>query len=475
MKLWHVDLVQIAPDRQRQEFDAQAMEDLKTSIEAKGLMHAIVVRDSTQGPVLVAGERRLRALKDIYALDGVIRYNGEFISHGQVPTVTLGELDPLEAEEAELDENLKRKDLTWQELANAHARLHKLRQKQKEQLTYTPPGADAPIQVFTQTYADTAKELSGRSDGSFQDTVRKEVIVARNLDKPEVAKAKTLEEAWKVLKRSEQAEANRELAAKVGATFTSDLHRAYHGNCLKWMGAYIAANAKGDPNTELFDVILTDPPYGMGADQFGDGGKDLPDHQYSDSYEDWLRLMMSSEDRVSIKGWCQLAYEITKPEAHLYAFCDLDRFHEFKHMLEQAGWYVFRTPLIDYKTDSGRVPLPDRGPRRQYELVLYAIKGNKPVTHIYPDVIPCQADPNMTHGAQKPVALYVNLLKRSVKPGDRVLDTFAGSGTIFPAAHSLQCVATGVEQEANYYGMCLRRLQELKEAADPLAALETLR
>lgn len=471
MKAYPLEAIKISPDRQRQEFDPQALEELKSSIEGKRLQHAPVVRETESGPILVAGERRLRVIADIFALGGWFTFDGVRYTD-KVPTVSLGELDPLEAEEAELDENLRRKDLTWQELANAHARLHRLRQQQAiarndlKMPENVPAGATA-FPLPNHTIADTAKEIHGRSDGAFQDNVRKEIIVSKHLSNPEVAKAKTLDEAWKVLKRSEQAEANRELAAKVGASFTAELHRAIHGNCLEVM-------AKLYENDERFDVILTDPPYGMGADQFGDGGKDLPSHQYKDDHDSWIRLMRGEKhlaEKPDIVGWAEWSYFIAKPEAHAYVFCDIDRFHELKRYMELAGWYVFRTPLIDYKTDSGRVPLPDRGPRRQWEMILYAIKGDKPVTHIYPDVIPCQADPNMIHGAQKPVALYANLLKRSVKPGDLVLDTFAGSGTIFPAAHSLQCIATGIEQEANYYGMCLKRLQALKETNDPLAGL----
>ena len=131
--------------------------------------------------------------------------------------------------------------------------------------------------------------------------------------------------------------------------------------------------------------------------------------------------------------------------------------------MESAGWYVFRTPLINHKVNSGRVPLPDQGPRRQYEILLYAIKGKKPVTHIYPDVISTTGDENMSHGAQKPIALYQNLLQRSVRPGDKVIDTFAGTGPIFPAAHTYQCEATGLEQNPEYYAFCLRRLETVKQ------------
>ena len=55
----------ISPNRQRQEFDPEALMDLSNSISTVGLMHPIVVRETPAGPVLVAGERRLRALETI--------------------------------------------------------------------------------------------------------------------------------------------------------------------------------------------------------------------------------------------------------------------------------------------------------------------------------------------------------------------------------------------------------------------------
>jgi DNA modification methylase len=198
----------------------------------------------------------------------------------------------------------------------------------------------------------------------------------------------------------------------------------------------------------------------MGADSFGDAGGKLTgiEHHYDDSYESWLALM---------REWAPLSFAVAKPQAHAYVFCDFDNFHKLKEFMLAAGWYVFRTPLIVHKLNSGRVPLPDQGPRRQYEIILYAIKGDKPTTHIYPDVISTAADENLTHGAQKPVALYQNLLQRSVKPGDRVADFFAGSGTIFEAAHGMKCYAVGTEQSPEYYGMSLARIKRLKQLETP--------
>lgn len=447
----HRAAIIIKGDRQRKEFDGQAMADLMATIKSKGLMHAPVMRETEEGLVLVAGERRLRALEDLWMLGDEVHYNGEVIPEGFVPYVTLGQLSELEAEEAELHENLHRKDLTWQENAAAMAKLHSLRSRQAQ--------AEGRIH----TVADTAVEAKGRGDGSYQQSVRVDLIVAKHLDNPEVMKAKTAEEAFKILKKQEDTKRNIDLAVSVGKTYTASIHELHNTNCLTWLAAC---------PPETFDVILTDPPYGMGADSFGDGAGKLGaiEHHYKDDYESWKALMGE---------WVHHAFRVAKREAHAYVFCDLDNFHELKKMMQQAGWYVTRTPFICTKPNSGRVPHPDMGPRRQWEMILYAVKGNKKTNAIYPDVITTMADPNCTHGAQKPVALYTNLLQRSVKPGDTVLDSFAGSGTIFSAAQQYKVKAVGLEMNPEYYSFCYKRLQGLSDEAtatgkalgDELAAL----
>lgn len=449
----------IKPDRQRTEFDPVELQNLKDSIEYlpgernRQLMHPPVLRREGPDMVLVAGERRIRAITEIFELGGCFVYNGQLFKadHGMIPFTDIGELSPLEAEEAELDENLKRVNLSWQELASVHARLHKLRQAQKEQAVIESGDAIALATTPAHTVADTAREIFGRSDGGYQDTIRKETIVARHLDNPAVAKAKTLDEAFKILKKEEERSKNIALGLEVGKTFNADKHTLVQANCLEWMAAH---------PPESFDVILTDPPYGMGADEFGDAGGKMTgiQHHYDDSYEAWQRL---------ITPWAEQAYRLAKPQAHAYVFCDIDRFHELRNVMETFGWDVFRTPLIVHKLNSGRVPRPQHGPRRQWEAILYAIKGGKPVTHIYPDVIPVNGDDNLGHGAQKPVELYTNLLQRSVRPGDSVLDTFAGTGTIFPATHTLKCTATGIELDSGSYGICVKRLAELKQLEQP--------
>lgn len=419
--------IKIPEYRQRKDMDAEALGELIRSIETIGLLQPIVIRE---GNILVAGERRFRSICTLAGLAGTYRFGGDDWSSEYVPCVSLGSLDPLAAESAELEENIRRVDLTWQERANATARLASLRRRQ-----------NPTIEI-----SDISVEVGRTPDGSGAETTRREIILSSHMDKPEIAKAKTVDEAWKALKRGEEAQKRLELGQKVSLTFGAHLHQAINADCLEWMQAAPA---------DQFDVICTDPPYGINAQNFGDAGGRLKDqtHVYDDSPEAWRKLM-----DVCANLW----FKVAKPQAHLYVCCDIDNFVTLKHILTFAGWRVHRTPLVNYKGDGSRVPWPEHGPQRKWELVLYAIKGDKRVTRIYSDVIQTQGDDNLGHGAQKPVGLYIDLLKRSISPGDTVLDPFGGTGTLLAAAHELKCKATVIEADPTYHGIAVQRLQGLK-------------
>tara|TARA_R110000868_G_scaffold51826_3_gene163974 strand:- start:4435 stop:5760 length:1326 start_codon:yes stop_codon:yes gene_type:complete len=429
-----LDSIIVAPDRQRREFKLNELNELTDSIKSNGLFHPIVLRTEGERHILVAGERRLRAIADLHALGTPFLYDSTTIPLNEVPYVSLSDLSPLAAEEAELDENIRRTNLTWQERATAHARLNSLRVAQAAERGVPPPSV-----------ADIALEVRGSSEGINQETTRRELIVARHMANPSVKAAKSVDEAFKILRREEAAANHRALGAEVGRTFTADLHRALNGDSLEWM--------RECPDKQ-FDVILTDPPYGMGADEFGDsGGLAAGAHGYKDSEENFRKLfeVFSAE-----------SFRIAKEQAHLYMFCDIDYLSYIKDELRTDGWWVFRTPLIWYKPSGMRAPWPENGPQRKYETLVYAVKGKKPVLKMAPDVILCPPDANLGHAAQKPVALFEELLRRSVRPGDSVLDPFMGSGTIFPAAHTLKCKATGIELDQASYGIAVKRIEALR-------------
>lgn len=442
----------IAPDRQRQEFDGPALLDLAGSIAEHDLLHAIVVRPD--GKTLVAGERRVRAISThLYPLGKTFKYNGVPVPLGTVPVIEVSATDPLALEEIELAENTRRQDLTWQELAATNARIHQIKQARAAKM-FTEATGETPDQAQVDVLHPVSKTAElvrpNASAGHAHMATRAEILVAKHLDDPEVAKQKTVGDALKVLVQREKEQRFRELGVSVGKQFSANDLVLEQVDCIEWLRAYTGPK---------FDVLLTDPPYGMGAQDFSDGGGKLAqiEHDYDDSYEAWQELMAA---------WVPEVTRVMAEQAHAYVFCDIDRFHELKKWFQLHGWDVFRTPLIDYKLGGGRVPRPEVGPRRAYEIILYAILGNKPVNSIKLDVIPCKGDEQMGHGAQKPVELFSDLLSRSVKPGDRVLDCFGGTGPTLEACFLAKCYGTVLEKNSVSYGMAATRLRRLSAQPD---------
>jgi len=225
--------IRISPDRQRRTFDEETLQELVTSISETpyGLQHPIVVRQTPEGTLLVAGERRLRAISQVYALGGHIRHAGNEIESGLVPVVDLGELDPIDAYEAELEENIRRADLSMLEQAKATARLFELRTLQAgRDGRPSPSTGDIAREIF-----DIPLDVPPSALGGRRDTIKAQLMVAKHAHLPGVASAPTLKEAVKIIKKSEDSAANALLAEAVGKAFSLDDIHLFLRNCLTWM------------------------------------------------------------------------------------------------------------------------------------------------------------------------------------------------------------------------------------------------
>jgi DNA modification methylase len=443
MQLIDIASIAVLPDRQRREFPPEKLLALQSSILKVGLQNPIVVRRGANGAsewILVSGERRLRAVKDMHEFGEEVRYESSVVPAGLIPATLDTDLPPLLAAKAELEENLRRENLTWEEETAAIAKIAGV-EAELARASGTAPPSDSEL----------AEEYLTPKRGGFEglsqaQAVRQRVLLAPHLSDPDVKKAGSVKEAFQIIKRKADTARHAELARAVGKSLSAASHTLLRGDAI----AHMASMEAG-----LFDVILCDPPYGINAQDFGDAGGRLVDqtHEYQDSPEAWWALM---------EAFAKESFRVAKAEAHAYVCCDIDRYHSLQALMLSAGWYVHRTPLINFKLDGSRVPLPEHGPQRKWEMILYAIKGWRKVLRIYPDVIQTRGDSNLGHGAQKPVALYSDLLKRSVRPGDTVLDPFCGTGTVFPAAHAALCKATGIELDEAYFGIAAKRLGELK-------------
>lgn len=106
----HADLSSIRPNpyQPRMDMDPASLEELKLSIQSKGLLEPLVVRRTADGYELVAGARRLQALKEL--------------NRTTAPCV-LHDLADNEMLQCALIENIHRKDLNPIEKARAIRRL----------------------------------------------------------------------------------------------------------------------------------------------------------------------------------------------------------------------------------------------------------------------------------------------------------------------------------------------------------------
>ena len=414
-------------DRQRKEFKDGPLQDLAESIYRLGLIHAPVLDNNNN---LVAGERRCRAL----ALIGSARsfkYGGEDFTYPDIPVHRVSHTDKRVLFEIELEENIRRVNLTPMEEANAIAQLHQLRLEDRPE----------------QTRKDTAQELvklegGGEAPVRAVDEVRvaNAILVDQFKDDPEVQKAAkvSLNKAAKLAKKKLEIQLIRALQGTDDDSKQHSMFAVYPGDCLEIMPSLPEAS---------FDVMIFDPPYGVGADKFGEQAMDLG-HQYEDDWDSANELT---------QGILKEGLRLLKPDAHVLMFCSFEHFNTWRVSYEIIGYTVWPRPLIWSKGQQAHAPVPDYGPRYSYECILFASRGARKINKLINDVIAVQAVRDKLHAAEKPTELLAALIDFTCKPGDRIIDPTCGSGSIFTAARDREVYVTGIELEANSYAVARER------------------
>lgn len=426
----------IIAKRVREEYDAKLIEELACSIFTNGLFHAILVHDDEIGMVLRAGRTRLHAIGELYSCGLTFSYDGEPVPLGEVPYIYVNEQNIASALEIEMEENLRRQDFTWKEKVAGTARLHALYKEMA--------AATGTVWTATNTAEEIAKfegkEYVNKKD--ISDTTAA-IILEEFLNDPIIAAAKDPKQALKMVKTQKQHEKRQALKAQFDMTKANvTTMRLLHGR--------FEDLVKQEPDASI-DVIITDPPYGKDIHTWTSWDGESHDYDDSEDYFNSLLPIIAAE-----------SFRIAKPEAHLYMFHDLPYFDRILAALTIAGWRVWSYPLIWDKGNTGSFGDHNHGPRHCYEAILYAIKGEKETKEMRKDVLQYTQPTQTIHPAQKPVGLYIDLLQRSVNPGDKVIDFFAGKGTVFEAAHAVNCFATGIELSDKYHAMCIETIVNLK-------------
>ena len=432
-------LIFVAADRHRRTFKQTDHDELKRSIRLAGMIQPIVVDiDGTETIRLIAGERRLRASMELLAETYPIRLTDGTTFVGCVPAIVLREQSQYVREQIELHENIQRVNLTWQEKVQATERMARLIQQAEPDL----PAEKLPGEILERLDLSAhVTRVAGR------------LVLADFMHLPQVVGAPTEGDARKNLTRYLENQFRAKLALEVLKAQVSDdspggpatvPHILLHGDALELL-----------PQLDRqFDVVVTDPPYGIGADSYSHNENMPIRHLYDDSRKTLARIMTDLPMMLTAR---------TKQDAHLYLFCDFTMWAEWRSRFEKLEWSVYDRPIIWNK---GRGPSgsPDLWPMAFYETVLFARKGKRPLQAIRGNVVSIPPVEGRLHAAQKPVDLYVDLLSRSTLTGDLVLDPFSGSGTIFEAADRLNLEATGIESDKEAFGLCQRRLAGEKES-----------
>lgn len=438
LQLCSLDAIIVPPNRQRKEgLDGKSLQELKNGILAKCLLHSPVVYEERENEeptgryVLVAGERRLRALKELRDDGLTIKYNNVEVPLGECPYTLVSQLSPEDLEELELEENILRANLTWPEECAAKLKILEMRRAKNPKVTQQEVAREiVSVQQNIEEPTEAAVSTERRN-------MAKMAMVVPHLNRPSIKSAKSLDKAHRILLDERAAQLTRDLRR---LDVKASPHKVILGDCIEVMRRLPQGT---------FDTIISDPPYGIRADKMSSS----VEHKYDDSPEHALTLYQSILRR---------AFPLLKPQGIVFLFCDVRRFVQIEEFARQQLFSTFPTPIIWQKGQEGYAPWGVNGFIRTYECLLFAVKGQKQlVLPGGPDIklIRRSTKADKSHGAEKPPEAFRWLLQLSSRPGNLVLDPCCGSGPIFPAAAGLNLHVTGIEISEEYHRIAADRAE----------------
>lgn len=200
-----------------------------------------------------------------------------------------------------------------------------------------------------------------------------------------------------------------------------------HGDCITIMNQMEAATAA---------FILTDPPYIAGyTDRSG-------------------RTVSNDRNTAWLVPSVRAMYRLLKPDAFAVSFYGWPKADVFMAAWKQAGFrigghfvfhkrYASRTAFVGY----------------QHESAYLLVKGNPAFpAQPLPDVMPWVYTGNRHHPTQKSVRILQPLIETFSRPGDLVLDPFAGSGSTCVAAQRVGRRSIGIDLDAAHCETARARL-----------------
>jgi ParB/RepB/Spo0J family partition protein len=388
---------------ERQRRTLNGIDELAESIARLGLIHPIVV---TPDGVLIAGERRLTAIRQL--------------GWTSIPVQYTSDLSDYELQSIELEENIKRINLSWQEEVEAIARFHKLK-------TVNEDGW---------RQEDTADAL-----GLSRPSISEKLLVASQMTNEVVRNADRFSAASNIVQRNQERKKASALAGAklvIGQPVEAPKPEVpiLLANFHEWQESY---------DGPKFNLIHCDFPYGINVADAPRMAASIKDH-YRDSpdiFWDLLARLSRAMDNVIAES------------AHLIFWHSM-KFHcDTVQELTRMGWKCNPFPLIWHKTDgAGIAPDPQRGPRQTYEAAIFATRGDRKLTQAgcvansFSHPGRREAD---DHVSEKPYPMLRHFMRMVCDEYSSVLDPTCGYGSAIKVATDLGAsTCLGLEQSEQF-------------------------
>ena len=442
----------VVPPRQRQ----PEIDDLFVESVRRQLINPIVLRQTEEGPTLVAGARRLLALKklEVPALEENTHFR--FIHN----------LSPDDAEILELEENVKRMEMPWRDHVKAVTRIHDLLSKRSDW-----------------SKDRTAAELS--ISVRFLDM---NLMLAKRLDSNLLADARDMKHAYSILQVAADRAASEvvnQIIQTGAAVFDAKPAAIPNGAAALPSPTASASPQNGTTETRYTIEPAPNPTPAPAPPPPLPTPSPPPELVVNISFQDWLATYNGPKFNlihcdfpynVEYKSYAYSAgatpddYDHTPFDALLTVFTDnLDKFcsyqahimfwfsmeyyEQIRQRLESAGLNVQRHPLIWLKSDnSGIIPGRDNQyTRRVYETAFLCSRGDRPLIKSLANAYPAPTASNSIHPSQKSEPMLKHFMSMLIDETTDVFDPTCGSGAALRVADSLGARSVlGLEIDANY-------------------------
>lgn len=215
------------------------------------------------------------------------------------------------------------------------------------------------------------------------------------------------------------------------------------------------------PDGITFPLIIADPPWYISDSGHKRERRVRPNRPFTKDFGEWDTFKSEQAYLSKCRLWLRNLYEVGASDAWLFFWCSYRYISDILAMAQRTGWQD-HTFFIWHRLN----PLPMFGNNnflQADEIALVLAKGNPKFRfgrkgghqpHNFfesPQVAGLERvknyDGSAANLAQKPVALNALWIQWASKPGDWVLDAFAGTGTATVAALQLGRNACAVESD----------------------------